>query len=381
MDKNLIDTVLRCLDQGVPCALGMVVETRGATPQKPGAHALFLRDGRVIGTLGGGCLEMESRRRALQVLDDGRPLLFQIDLDDDFGWDDGLLCGGRATVFARPVSPDQSDLWRRARAMIDSRLGFVMATFLSGTRMGAQYLIPAVSSSPGEDPAPPPPPDGLTAIRDLLSEESPRIDKVSDGEEELLVYLHPVLARPTLLIVGAGHIGKALADLADPIGFDVVVVDDREEFANRGRFPHVREIVVDDIPSSVHRYPVDEDTYVVIVTRGHRHEAAALRACINRPARYIGMIGSRRKVLMIFRELLEEGYTTLERLRRVRSPIGLDLGGHTVGEIALSIAAELVAVRRKGDADKVESMRRQRAVPWTSLERADLHRSKSEEGR
>src|SRR5439155_11900485 len=157
-----------------------------------------------------------------------------------------------------------------------------------------------------------------------------------------------ILPRPVLLIMGAGHIGAALTHYASRIGFEVVVVDDRASFANRERLPDADQVIVDSVVEVARRWLKTPETYVVLVTRGHRNDAVALREVIGSPCAYIGMIGSRRKVLTIYEEFLAEGIATPEQLARVHAPIGLDIGALTVDEIAVSIAAELIAVRRGG---------------------------------
>jgi hypothetical protein len=150
-----------------------------------------------------------------------------------------------------------------------------------------------------------------------------------------------------LLIMGAGHIGAALTHYASRIGFEVVVVDDRASFANRERLPDADQVLVDSVVDVARRWPKTPETYIVLVTRGHRNDAVALREVLGSPCAYIGMIGSRRKVLTIYEEFLAEGIATPEQLAQVHAPIGLDVGALTVDEIAVSIAAELIAVRRQ----------------------------------
>jgi xanthine dehydrogenase accessory factor len=150
---------------------------------------------------------------------------------------------------------------------------------------------------------------------------------------------------PVLLIVGAGHVGQALARLAVDLDFRVDVIDDRPDHLSPERFPTVRARLVGDIDAELARYPLDPDTFVAVITRGHRHDASALSAVIRRPHRYVGLIGSKRKIKAIFDEIHRTGISP-ERLSRVHGPIGLDIGAETVPEIAMSIAAELVAVRR-----------------------------------
>jgi xanthine dehydrogenase accessory factor len=164
------------------------------------------------------------------------------------------------------------------------------------------------------------------------------------------VLVQPVIPKPILLIVGGGHVGQALARQAVLIGFDVTVIDDRPDFTNPALFPKEVTTLCGDIAKKVNDFPIARDTYIVIVTRGHKHDAEALKACIHAPAAYIGMIGSKRKVAMIRKSLVESGVATEDEFDRVFAPIGLDIGAVTVPEIATSIVAQLIAVRREKDA-------------------------------
>src|SRR5579871_4172997 len=159
------------------------------------------------------------------------------------------------------------------------------------------------------------------------------------------VYIEPIEPSPELFVIGAGHVGFHLARLAHDVGFRVHVVDDREKFANRERFPYATEIVVEDIPSWIERANLPPHAYAVIVTRGHTNDLDALRALAPRELRYLGLIGSRAKVARIYEEILKDGRLPADRLERVHAPIGLDIGAVTPQEIAVSILAELIAVK------------------------------------
>ncbi|MBN1419430.1 MAG: XdhC family protein, partial [Planctomycetes bacterium] len=375
MRRSIEERLIEAAEGGEACSLGIIVAAKGSTPQRPGAKALFFADGRVEGTLGGGCLEAEACRRALGALREGTPLLFDLGLDDDFGWDDGLLCGGTARVFVRPVTRDLAETLRPLLARRAERTPAVLAAIVGASSPGiaGRFLIldPAGVAA-GEAPPDLAAPLGEAAAR-ALEREAPaleRIDATHSGtkrggakEAWIEVFLDPQTPHPVLIIAGAGHVGEALARLAAPLGFDVTVIDDRAAFAKPVRFPEASHILVGDIAETLARQSIDASTYVVIVTRGHRHDASALRACLARPVRYIGMIGSRRKIGVLFRALQDEGAGTAEALARVHAPIGLAIGAVTVEEIAASIAAELVAVRRKGSADEVRSMRASRGTP------------------
>ena len=176
-------------------------------------------------------------------------------------------------------------------------------------------------------------------LSDDFAEES---GLICGGQME--VFIEPVEPAPDVYIFGAGHVGYHLAKMAHDTGFHVRIVDDREKFADSGRFPEGVDVIVDDIPSWLQANPLPPTAYAVIVTRGHRHDLDALRALVPGMLRYVGLIGSRAKVRRIYDALREEGASP-EALSRVHAPIGLDIGAITPQEIAISILAELIAVK------------------------------------
>lgn len=184
----------------------------------------------------------------------------------------------------------------------------------------------------------------IRAKYDLNDDFAEETGLVCGGQME--VFIEPLEAPPALYVFGAGHVGYYVARLASEAGFEVHVIDDRAAFANRERFPAAAEVVVDDIPAWLSATTLPTSAYAVIVTRGHRHDLDALQALASRPLRYLGLIGSRAKVARIYEQLLAQGPITLEHLSHVHAPIGLDIGAVTPQEIAVSIVAELVAVRR-----------------------------------
>jgi xanthine dehydrogenase accessory factor len=201
--------------------------------------------------------------------------------------------------------------------------------------------------------------DVWRAAREVMEQEKPRTltfdlnqnPKYDTGlvcGGTLDVFIEPILPPALLYVFGAGHVSAALYKAALAAGFDITVVDDRESYANRERFPLAREVVADDFDQAMSQLKPTEAAYIVIVTRGHRDDMRVLRWAVQTPARYIGMIGSKRKTISIFRELQKEGLRA-ELFDRVHAPIGLDIGAVTPEEIAISITAELIAVRRKSE--------------------------------
>lgn len=361
--KHVFYELAEVIGEGILCVVAEVIDTSGSTPQKPGAKAIFRTDGGLSGTLGGGCLEAEARRVALECLQQGKRTLLTIRLDSDYGFDDGLICGGTARIFIDGKPYEHASFWNEVATFLRSRKRGALVTIVSAPEpnlVGARWLIETrqdacvqaetqhlkiVACSP-ERPTDLPP-----SVLDLVKEAIQKRDEVTavvpfpSGEFEL--FIEPLLPRPHLIIAGAGHIGAALAHLASLLEFDVTVVDDRPSFANRERLPEVDNILVGDIAQTVASQPMNKDTYIVIVTRGHRHDAETLRAVVSRvdEVAYIGMLGSRRKIKLIYDELITQGITTPEQLAKIHAPIGIDIGGESVWEIVVSIAAELVWVR------------------------------------
>jgi xanthine dehydrogenase accessory factor len=285
-------------EAGRASAFCVVVRTQGSAPQRPGAAMLVRADGTTVGTLGGGCVEAEAQRKAAELLRVEQSARLHLQLDFDYGWDDMAICGGQMDVAVMPVTRQ---------------------TDLSPFR---QAITAADRCRPASVPI-------------VITHEGKRLQ-----------YDVHVEVPPTLLIAGAGHVGLAVAELALELDFHVVVIDDRSEYASLKRFGPNVKLIVDDFVHALQSYPVDASCYVVIVTRGHKHDEAALEAVIRSPAGYIGMIGSKRKVAAVFEHLREAG-AEQELIEKVHSPIGLAIGAVTVNEIAVSIMAELVQVRRR----------------------------------
>jgi len=255
MNQEVFVAVAEALERGEAAALVTIVSTRGSTPQRVGAKMLVFADGRIVGTIGGGCYENDAFWKAREAIADRTPQLLHYELSDDFAQETGLICGGQMDIYIEPIEPS-----------------------------------------------------------------------------------------PELYIIGAGHVGFHLARLAHEVGFRVHVVDDREKFANSERFPNADEVVVDDIPAWIARANLPPHAYAVIVTRGHTNDLEALRALAPHELRYLGLIGSRAKVARIF-DALRADHMPDDRLKRVHAPIGLDIGAVTPQEIAVSILAEIVAVK------------------------------------
>jgi xanthine dehydrogenase accessory factor len=342
--RSIYRTIVELIDGGGGLAAALVLSTQGSTPQRAGARAVVEQSGRLWGTVGGGAVEAEVQRMAAEACQSQRPRLLDFEMNGHDAADEGAICGGRMRVLVDPtVGRHRSCFSQAAAALADRRRGCLLTRIrtLPEVEVEVQWLTEDSPSEAGTFP-------GGDAIRSCLESGCPERfvadAQASAGGEE--VFVEPVLPSPLLVIAGGGHVGQAVALEALRVGFDVTVIDDRPEFAAAALFPPGVRVLCGAIPEQIDICRLDEDSYIVLVTRGHRHDAQALAACIHRRLAYLGMIGSRRKVALIRKQFLETGLATEAEFDRVRAPIGLEIGAITVPEIAVSIVAQLIAVRR-----------------------------------
>ena len=350
--RSIYHTLLEQIRSGSNTVLATVVHTAGSTPQKPGSSALFGESGLLAGTVGGGMLEREVQHIAESVMISGVSDYFFFNLDTDEGGE-GAICGGEARVL---VDADPSANLKPLESMENSlssrREGFLLTVVSRKHDQGrsiSRYWLPGART---EDL-----PSGIdpvfkkvvgTHVKQAIRYGFTSIDLKTIPEHQVkMATLEHIKPKPQLLIAGGGHIGKALAHLGSLLEFEVIVVDDRPEFANRQHIPDADYVFVKEIGVGIREQKPGKDSYIVIATRGHTHDGEALRACIGSDAAFIGMIGSKHKVGIMKKQFLDKGWATTEQWSSVFTPIGLPIGSKTVQEIAISIAAQLVEVRNK----------------------------------
>ncbi len=324
------------------CCLATLVFKTGSAPQVPGSSALFGREGLISGTLGGGMMEAAAAEAATRLIRNGGSEFFVYDLNHDISDSgSGPVCGGKAGILIEASPEKHLSTFQKLNHAIRQRIAGVLMTSFRTDENG-RLTIDRRWHAENESSSP----DGFTSC---LEEKKIRyagsaMDEQS-GEVREGIILEPVFPLPRLVIVGAGHIGRALAHLGSLLDFEVTVADDRPALVTRDNIPDADEFLTGDLRNTYSRLKISEDTYIVIATRDHHNDAEALEAFIGKPAAYIGMIGSRRKISLMRKKFLDEGLTTEEQWNRIKAPVGLDIGSQTVQEIALSIAAQLVQVR------------------------------------
>jgi len=341
------------LDANRDVVVATVVRTSGSTPQKPGAKLLVRRDGSGVGTLGGGCVEGDIWFAAQELLKRGGSAeMRDYELNEDLAAQDGLVCGGTMYFLIDPIREPQP--YRDfAKVTVDAYNGGPPVAIVNvvdtgdpeRTPVGAKMLVREEGSHEGKIGDSGATSTLVSQARQLMAMGKNDYYRFDDG---LHCYIEAYTTPPTLVLIGGGHVSKAIAPVAKSVGFRLFVFDDREEFANIDRFPEADRVAVGDYNDGYEALPINANSFIVIATRGHQFDDAALTGALRTPASYVGLLGSKRKTILIFEELLGSGFSA-DELRRVNAPIGLDLGGRTPEEIALSVVSEIVAFRLGGN--------------------------------
>ncbi len=336
---NIVNEMVEQLSKRQDFALATVISSNGSTPRSAGAKMLVKTDGASIGTVGGGMLEASVAQLALQMIQQRGAVIQSFQFSGVDAADMDAICGGQVEVLVEWVDSGdeltaqmtrelQNAITRHQKAWWVTTFQYNSGTThafvaLDGTMMGIL------------------PPD-LT-VESLTAAKTPRLVDF----DQRRVMIEPVDSAGSAYIFGAGHVSQSLASFVKAVGFWTVVLDDRQEYASRERFGDVDELIVlESFSESLSRFSINRDSFIVIVTRGHLNDLTVLAQALKTKAGYIGMIGSKRKCLLIFEELRRQGYSE-EDLRRVHAPIGLSIGAETPEEIGISIVAEMIQARTR----------------------------------
>ena len=347
---------------GTPFAVATVVRTHGSTPQTIGAKLVVSGDEteRPFGTLGGGCVEADAILAAREVLQNGGRSLREYRLTEELAWNTGLVCGGTMWILAErgdlAFRCDGQDVLPDVARAASGGVPVVVVTGLS--KDGRTYafdrrvvvrpdghMIGSLGSAAIDAGA------AEAAVSQL--ERGPARLLVPDAAHELLI--EPVTGRPGLVIAGGGHVARAIARQAALVDFDVIVIEDRPEFANPERFDGAR-VLAGDVAPLIESLDYGPQDFLVVATRGHKMDADCVLAATRTNVRYIGLLGSRRKTVLIADMLRENGIAE-DRIAAVHAPVGLDLGGRTPAEIALAILAEITQIRYGGSGQPLTKAR------------------------
>ena len=350
--QEVFQEAVNLLGKGEPIVVATVIRTKGSTPQKPGSKLLVREDGSGVGTLGGGCVEGDIWFAAKQLLKSGGGTQHrEYQLNEELAAQDGLVCGGTMYFLIDPVyRPDEylpfaeeiDYAYRGGRPVALASL--VRGVGGTGDSIGSKLFIHEDGTT-----------QGTLGDSDLdLGAVKKARELMAHGRSEYVIsengaeyFIEAYTTPPQLVICGGGHVSKAIAPLAKSLGFRLFITDDREEFANDERFPEADMVVPLKPEDALPRLPINPNTFIVVATRGHRYDNAALEAAAKTPARYVGLLGSKRKTILIYEDLIRAGLPT-ERIKAIRSPIGLDIHARTPEEIAVSIMAEVLMCQLGG---------------------------------
>jgi len=356
MDLEIIKKLISLVDNGQDAALATIINVIGSTPRGTGTKMIITANQNTYGTIGGGLGEEIIKREGLTALATKKSFTHKINLTGDIAAGEGMICGGIMDVFVDYIGKD------------DEYTREILTRYMDSVHNNEKPVLVTLTGIAGEDPV-------QLGRKAVISEGgylfgdlgSPIINSLAisaagstgksvkpglvtqplNKDNKIHFFVDPGILNPEILILGGGHIAVPLVKIASLLGFRVIVVDDRPEFANKDRFPEADLVICNSFEQALAGLDIGPGTYSVIVTRGHEHDRDCLKMIIKQPAAYIGMIGSRRKVKAVMDQLAEEGIPT-EKLAAVFSPIGLDIGAETPEEIAVSIMAEVVNLYRGG---------------------------------
>ena len=356
--KEVFEEATNQINEKHPLVIATVVRTKGSTPQKPGAKLLVRNDGSGVGTLGGGCVEGDIWYAAKQLMKNrGSAETIGYELNEEIAAQDGLVCGGTMFFLVDPIyEKGQEALF----------LDEINSAYLGGepvalaslvktipdidSKLGGKLLIRSDGSVEGTLGA-----DNLNseAIKygiELMAYGNSKYVRSETGAE---YFVEGYTTPPRIILCGGGHVSRAIYTFAVNLGFNLTVIDDREEFANKTRFPLANVVVAESSAEGFRSIEINKNTFIVIATRGHRYDHVSLEAALNTSASYIGLLGSKRKTILIYEELLSKG-VSIDRIKDVRAPIGLDINARTPEEIAISIMAEILMIRNGGGGNEMK---------------------------
>ena len=350
--EDIYSEIVRLLNSSTPVSLATIIQVAGSSPRGLGSKYLVPKGGPALGSVGGGCLEARVWEGAMASLKETKGSLMRFELDDESMEDSGLICGGTVTILIEPLQSKKGThlhIYQKIKEMREKGEKGLLASIISRggapiSPHGSKLLFGMEGEKWGffmEGEA------FEGQIRrwweaNPLKELS--VQSFESNGQSIDVLLEPVQTDPTLYIFGAGHISRALSPLGKMADFRVVVIDDRPMFANSERFPEADQVLVQPFEMGLDKLQINPQSYVVIVTRGHLYDGEVLEQAVQTDAAYIGMIGSKRKIAVLYKDLMKKGIKK-ELLDRVHAPIGLHIHSETPAEIAISIMAELIKVR------------------------------------
>lgn len=340
--NNLWSILVKTLNTGQSALLCSIIASAGSAPRTSGARMLVLEDGQSHGSVGGGPVEGKTMTKALEMLtSQDNHCILPFNLSASTAAEAGMICGGAVTILLQRITAQEHDFFQALVDLQTQGAAPALITIFENNTLVARGWWSAKTGVQHVKLA-------SAIAADLARKAGKSRQNFQLTDQEQVIIVEPLVVPSVVYLVGAGHVAQATAHVAHWAGFEVVVMDDRAEFANHQRYPQAKEVWV--LENFDHCLPdLGPDDFIVIVTRGHAHDRQVLAQALNTEAGYIGMIGSVTKRDATYKLLLEEGFTHKD-LERVFCPIGLSIGADTPEEIAISIVAEMIQVRALGQA-------------------------------
>jgi xanthine dehydrogenase accessory factor len=341
------------INQNTPCVLATVIETSGSTPQVPGSSAIIGKSGLLAGTVGGGPAEYQVVCKAISAVESGISEVITFELDGNLPEGSDSICGGKMTVLIDASPENHLSTFENLSASRHLHSPGILVTLV---KVKDDNLIDINRIWFEETDTHNLPESIYTVLKPYLSQMLTQTTNaifrkvtIPNGTSEQVFFacLETILPPPSLIIAGAGHVGKAVAQIGKFLGFEVTIWDDRNDFANALHCPDADHHFTGPFSDFTRQLTIDSQTWLVIVTRGHQFDAAVLKEWILTQPAYLGMMGSRTKVAQMHQQFLEQGWATPEEWDRIHTPIGLKIGAKTVEEIAVSIGAEIIQVKNQ----------------------------------
>ncbi|MBC2703048.1 XdhC family aldehyde oxidoreductase maturation factor [Desulfobacula sp.] len=343
MGEKIYIKVYELLSSGQKLVLAKTIRRSGSTPRDVGSMCIITQDGKLIGTVGGGALEYRVQKRAVALLKQEKSFIYQFHLTNEDLAGAGMICGGDVDLYLEPLFPENAgmvSLFETIKQQIaDNRPGILVTRIENGIHAmdtGARVFIKEGGKTFGTIP-------GLNPKEINLDKNIP-YDLINLDDKGMDLFVEKIALDPRIFLFGAGHVSLFVARLAKTVGFSITLIDDRPEFANKKRFPEADKILITDFKQAFEQLEISQNSYILIITRGHLHDKTVLQHALGTNASYIGMIGSTKKRNTIYKALMDEGFSK-DDLEKVYSPIGVDINAETPEEIAVSIVGELIKKR------------------------------------
>lgn len=315
--QKLFEILIERIKQNKPSVLVTVIEGKGSVPRSSGAYMIADDKGRIYGTVGGGNIEYRATAKAKAIIDKKQNCVYEYNLSNDRASELGMVCGGSAKILFYYIDEESGDIIEKALEMYNKRKAFWLLLPLKFGKIGISENI-----------------------------KSNKHKFITNDN----YYAEEFLYDGRVYIFGGGHLAKEVIPLLSHLEFRCIVMDDRDDFADKALFPQAEEVIKSDLSNI--NLSINKSDYIIIMTRGHLFDTDVLRFALNTTAKYIGVVGSRKKAQIVREKLKNEGFSDNE-LNRIITPIGIDIGSETPAEIAISIAAQLIKIRNENREEKI----------------------------